>query len=365
MPSPRSQSKSRPGFTLVELLVVIAIIGILIALLLPAVQAAREAARRSQCTNNVKQMLLGAHNYEATFKMFPPGTGPQATIPGGSTTSCAPIPGTPGSMPCAGIQRPSVQAQILAYLEQTAKFDQFNFDYDVHGTAENATARIGDVPIYLCPSDPSQAFATPTPFGRCNYMASVGQNSQPSKGGGGFVEARSGMFFGELGNPQWANLSNRPRGVKINETLDGTSNTAMFAEIKRGLAGGSQTGTFTPGVESHDLVQVPNAQAVPPIATCMQTPAATTGGTLFRYAGLQYHRAFSFTSFYTHTKVPNAKTVDCSDTASGHIAARSYHPGVVNVGFSDGSVKLINSSINLTVWGNLGSKSDGTATQLP
>jgi prepilin-type N-terminal cleavage/methylation domain-containing protein/prepilin-type processing-associated H-X9-DG protein len=365
------------GFTLVELLVVIAIIGILIALLLPAVQAAREAARRSQCNNNLKQMALAAHNYESTFKQFPPGNGELPILVTGTTVQGAVVPGA--GTPCCGTQRPSPQAQILAYLEQTAKADMFNFRYDVHGAAENAAARTGDVPSYLCPSDPSTALfgaTANTAYGRTNYLASVGRNPQPGRNLANWADTTSGMFYTEGTGTQWVALLNRPRAVKASEVLDGTSNTAIFAEVRRGICpGNTPTSCPTVGIyEPQDVVQVTNAQsapptaangtASPPIAGCTQATNAVTG-TIFRYVGLQFHRSFSFTSFYTHTKVPNDKTVDCTDLASGHITARSYHPGGVNVALADGSVRWINSSISLPVWQNIGSRTDGFATQLP
>jgi prepilin-type N-terminal cleavage/methylation domain-containing protein len=146
----------RPAFTLIELLVVIAIIAVLIALLVPAVQKVRESANRSRCQNNLRQMALAAHNYESANNTFPPGGGP---IPVGAYTS-----------------RASVQALILPYVEQASKYAQFDFTQDVNSGAGSASARLQDVPIYLCPSDPSTArFAAG--FGRSNYFGNMGTNA--------------------------------------------------------------------------------------------------------------------------------------------------------------------------------------------
>src|SRR5262245_1948544 len=122
--------RKRPGFTLIELLVVIAIIAILIGLLLPAVQKVRAAAARMKCQNNLKQIVLGTHNYESTFQKFPPGAGPLPILPSG--------------FPGSGTQRPSPQALILPYLEQANKYNQFDFKYDVNGSSVNLAARTQD-----------------------------------------------------------------------------------------------------------------------------------------------------------------------------------------------------------------------------
>src|SRR5262245_12374466 len=155
----------RRGFTLIELLVVIAIIGILIALLLPAVQKVREAANRAKCASNLRQVVLAAHNYELTHGSFPPGAGVLPTLPDG--------------YPNSGTQRPSPQALILPYVEQANKYNQFDFQYDVNNATSppappsHPLARYQDVPIYLCPSEASVAVYKPTgqPYGRSNYFA--------------------------------------------------------------------------------------------------------------------------------------------------------------------------------------------------
>src|SRR5262249_35015329 len=115
MTAPRSSSAARPprGFTLIELLVVIAIIAVLIGLLLPAVQSAREAARRAQCVNNLKQMSLAVHNFESSYGAFPPGVGPYPIQTGGGG-------------------RATVAAQILPFLEQSAMYATFNFQINLN-----------------------------------------------------------------------------------------------------------------------------------------------------------------------------------------------------------------------------------------
>ena len=326
--------RRRPGFTLIELLVVIAIIAILIGLLLPAVQKIREAANRMKCSNNLKQIGLAMHNYESDNGSFPPAAGPLPTLPSGY----------PGS----GTQRPSTQALILAYLEQANKYNQFDFRYDTHGAAINQKARTQDVPVFLCPSDPSGArFVNPDgPVGRCNYYVSIGRTADSFNQDG----TVGGVVWQEFTNAQFNTLGNRPGTVTIAAITDGTSNTAMFSEIKRGdnntSAPRKPWDLFAVGTISNPLVYQSNCNG-------------TTAGV--RYAGLQYYRAFIGTSRYTHAVPPNHPNGDCYDSSAdrGFLAARSYHSQGVNVALCDGSVRFVRNAINLTTWQMMGSRADG------
>ena len=132
-----TRSNHRCGFTLIELLVVIAIIAVLIGLLIPAVQKVREAAFRAQCLNNLKQIGLAAHNYHSANRKLPPGAS--------STPAFA-----------------SALVIMMPYLEQANKYNQFDFKYDVNNPTYNLAAETQDVPIFLCPSDPSQGLLTRT-----------------------------------------------------------------------------------------------------------------------------------------------------------------------------------------------------------
>src|SRR5215211_264920 len=155
----------RRGFTLIELLVVIAIIGVLIALLLPAVQQAREAARRAQCTNNLKQLGLALHNYHDSQRVFPPGRGYSCCASGTTSTGCH-----------------SPQMMLLPYLEQESSTAAYNFEYTGgDGLLPNYTVNISVIGSFLCPSDsfnglttdsgPANGFAPASPQ---SYRVNVG-----------------------------------------------------------------------------------------------------------------------------------------------------------------------------------------------
>ncbi len=355
----------RRGFTLIELLVVIAIIAVLIGLLLPAVQKVREAAARMSCSNNLKQMGLATMNYESTYGMLPPGAG---VLPTFKLDGTGPIvPDGVATFTSTGLPsgRPSPQALILPYVEQANKYNQFDLTRDVNADTRNMAAQTQDVPFYLCPSDPGTAQFPRTNgfYGRCNYQASIGQDPRPTYQGAD----TGGIFYVEFTNTQWKTKLNRPGSVTVGGITDGLSNTAMYSEVRRGPVAGSQSATtpYGPALVAGDVASVADASSLVPAANCAANPATFTSGTVYRYTGLEYCRSFAFTSFYTHTKVPNDPTMDCTDLSNAHLGARSYHTGGVNSVFADGSVHFITNSIDLATWRALGSRGDGKVVQLP
>jgi prepilin-type N-terminal cleavage/methylation domain-containing protein/prepilin-type processing-associated H-X9-DG protein len=353
----------RRGFTLIELLVVIAIIAVLIALLLPAVQAAREAARRAQCTNNLKQLGLGAHNFVSA----------NSTLPG----AMAPYPHVN-----KGGSRANHLAWLMQYLEQNALFNTWNFTLDANNDKANDTARTTQVNAYLCPSDASGATLNNNALsgglsladGRTNYYGSIGftagwyYNNNNISG----LDEPNGQYVGifnltyDLAQPQYldapANTQTNPlyrqaKGVPFAAITDGTSSTAMYSETR--LSGWSYPNP--PASDPKDYLNQVNLISSSGFTLQVPPTACAVLASRITYRGLQYYRAIPQIGFYSHTMIPNAKQFDCGDSGivAGHGAVRSYHPGGVNVCFTDGSVHFIKDSINKTTWAALGTRAAG------
>jgi len=345
-----SRAPRRSAFTLIELLVVIAIIAILIALLLPAVQQAREAARRTQCRNNLKQIGLALHNYESTYTIFPMG-------------DCSYHHGQ-GEVPQA-----SIHAYLLPYLDGANNYSTFNFNFQVNGNGNNTQARIQHIPSYHCPSDPGQnrgLIANQIDAASANYMQCLGSHADHA----GYITAYgSTPAISSDDTPVPRNslhgMFYRNSGTRMSNVTDGTSNTAMFAEIRKGP---NNTSSFlvVPAGDPRDFNVATNATGPWTGNDLLVPPAACEirSGNAWAYRGLQYYRGLLVATYYNHTMTPNARLRDCitSSLYQGHLAARSYHAGGVSVCMADGSVRFASDNVDLGVWRALGTPSNGEVT---
>jgi prepilin-type processing-associated H-X9-DG protein/prepilin-type N-terminal cleavage/methylation domain-containing protein len=316
--------RQRAGFTVIELLVVIAVISVLVALLLPAVQAAREAARRAQCTNNLRQIGLALHNYHATWDSFPVGF--LYAYQGAS----------PDSSPLQ--YRWSALAQMAPCLELSSLYNALNFNFPIAykpaagGSAfwpyypANTTAMATWVALFICPSDGAPAPATDS--GPTNYAFCAGDGT-----GGGDATNANGAFI--LGPPQ-----------SVASLADGTSQTVAASEQLLGIAGPYTQTTPTPVPSLWRRAAAHVAAAPLSNAAC---DAAGSGWLLNKGAG--WWDGNYLNTLYNHYLMPNAGRPDCVVYHNpGWKAARSFHPGGVNVLFCDGHVVFVKNSVGPRAW---------------
>jgi prepilin-type N-terminal cleavage/methylation domain-containing protein len=343
--------RPRLGFTLIELLVVIAIIGVLIALLLPAVQQAREAARRIQCTNNLKQIGLGVANYESAVGSYPFGNGPWWT-------------------------EWSAHSLLLPYIEQQALYNSINFANNrpfgtapfMHDGVVNSTAEYTKITSFLCPSDPSRLTE---PWGPNNYMANSG--SAPNTMYGGDGTGSDGANSPLSGPFIYIGSDNGQRGtsVTVASVTDGTSQTASFSERVKGVGmKGGRNAPFelskpTPclstiavirgGQETTPLIWYQNCLATPPTPTTDGKDREVTQDA--DLSGSAWSGGLMPMTRYNHVMPPN--TWSCRGGVLGSYVASSRHPGIVNVLFLDGTVRAVKTTVNINTWWAIGSRAGG------
>ena len=305
----------RRAFTLVELLVVIAIIGILVSLLLPAVQAAREAARRMQCSNNLKQIALATHNYESANKRLP-----SARTPSGSGLS--------------------VFAQLLPYVEQGNLMSTMDFQVG-WDHVNNTTARNSTIATLLCPSDPVTSI--PNNWAGINYRSNQGS---------GFLNGLPPVASSDpnFGQPTPNGPFTPSQYLRFGEIGDGLSNTAAFSEHGKGdfsNAVSSRMDTFWPQTFPATLDDaVRDCNAINPNDLQFQRVSNV---------GAPWLQPYHSTSIYFHVAPPQSRS--CM-FPPGRISttSKSYHTGGVQVARCDGSVSFIAQNIDLPTWRAFGSR---------
>ncbi len=323
---------TRAGYTLVDLVVVTAIVGLLISLLMPAVQSAREAANRLQCQNHQKQIGLAISNFSSTGQRLPNlESVPKVTSPLGPVSPLV-----------------SIQAMLLPYLDKANVYQQVRYEYDdikflSTGVAsqQNASLLKQRVAVFECPSDS-------VPAGGNSYVLSCG--TSPGLHGNYDLQPPAAAIRGYIG----ADIDSEAAFT------DGLSQTVIMSER---LVGDRDPAYYTPWRDNAYLSTFDGFSAATAENSCRQVgnPPETNfsyGGTCWLAAGYGY-------TWYNHVLTPNSRTPDCSgsrilggNTAGGH-AARSWHVGGVNATLGDGSVRFINDSIDLTVWRALGTSRGG------
>lgn len=330
----RSRTPER-GFTLVELLVVIAIIGILVALLLPAVQAAREAARRMSCSNNLKQLALAFHNYHDTLRVFP-----RYCYPASSVTSSG------GASSYRGY---SAHTMVLPFLEQKNTFDQINFfDYSTDST--NTAIRRLRIEAFLCPSDVTWSGVD---IGNCNYPVSAGPNLAWDVS----TSSRNGAFT-------------KDRETRMADFTDGTSNSILLGEH---LLGDNSSSRYTEA----DIVRGiswSGATNVFPSQTDVDTYGAACQAGISNHhshAGREWIAPLMWSTVFNTVAPPNHRWPSCQTCSGcgmgdsqGVFPARSRHPGGAQHALGDGSVRFITETVNFVMYQAAGSINGGEAVTL-
>jgi prepilin-type N-terminal cleavage/methylation domain-containing protein/prepilin-type processing-associated H-X9-DG protein len=348
MTLPSAARASTRGFTLIELLVVIAVIGVLVALLLPAVQAAREAARRSQCVNNLKQIGLAINNYETAQGVFPLGAveynpADGATFCGGTTMD------GPGATRDFGLL-----ALILPALEQTGVYNAINFNLRSHGYfqssinagAANSTGLSAAVAVYLCPSDQRRSQLLdggPNAFAQTSYFPSGGTWNTLA------YFAGPNCWNQDIGNGAFDDYTAYPASA----FTDGLSGTIFCGESARfkndpdwSFNTWSAIGYFSSALGNNTTRPQGFGYEVPRINASMMPGDEPQYGTNPLPPGTPYPDTSDYKAWLLNPRYAEY----------GQWGFRSQHPGGANFLFGDGSVRFLKQSINVTAYRALGTR---------
>jgi prepilin-type N-terminal cleavage/methylation domain-containing protein len=323
-----ARTRHRYGFTLIELLVVIAIIAILIALLLPAVQQAREAARRTQCKNNLHQLGLALHNYHDSFNVFPP--------------AHMRTPANADGSGLTGWRGFSVHSMILPYVDQAPLYNQINFNlYFDH--ASNTVPRRTKLAVLLCPSD--SPFPASVDRGNNNYAGCMGPSLAHYVSP---VGLRNGFFNFDV-------------NIRMGDVRDGTSNTVCMSEQ---LVGDNNNAGYTAGDVVRGIAWTGSTLTKPTQGELDVYGAACDAARANHHShnGREWAIGMPAQTLFNTAAPPNFRWPTCQPCvgcgwmdSQGIFPARSRHVGGVHTLLGDGAARFVSENIDLALWQNLGS----------
>ena len=333
-------SRRKHGFTLVELLVVVSIIGVLVGLLLPAVQSARESGRRTHCANNLRQMGLATLNFVNTS---------------GGTFPAGRMVGSDDSLLW------SPHTQILPFLEEGVTHKLINF-LKPPSDASNTQAVKTQIMLFLCPSDINR-LTTNAGDGQFGW----GKNNYKGNGGND-----TGQWFADTNTEQNNGIFVTNHPVRVAEVTDGMSHTALFSEAVLGDGDDNHIEAPTDWFR----IDTTNTTSAEVVAACTSLTPAAGSGSQFSRSGRNWVNGNYVVTRYNHVLPPNTRScarcaagtanlTTAANNQGGATTASSRHPGGVNLLLADASLQFVSSSVAPTVWSALGSRNGGEFVAWP